>query len=471
MDEALWRLGARAAKVLLERGEIAPVDLVEACAGRIEAVDGAVNAAVTRCFDRARAHAKRLENTPERGLLGGLPILVKDLSNVAGVRSTQGSPIFAEHVPERSDIMVEQLEARGAIVMGKSNTPEFGAGANTFNEVFGKTRNPWNTAMTCGGSSGGAAVALATGQVPLATGSDLGGSLRTPASFCSVVGFRPSPGRCPAGPRVDPFETMGVNGPMARTVGDAGLMLDAMAGLHPEDPLSYPAPARSYREAAETPRWPARIGFSFDLGISPLDSRVRAALQHVAGLFEANGVAVDESVPDLADAPALFQTLRAAGYATARRDLLRRHRDLLKPEVVWNIEKGLALSMDEIADAQLARGALVRRMNAWFADHDLLVCPVAMAPPFDVDIRYLEEVEGVRFDNYVEWMRLALVFTPSGCPAISLPCGFTDDGLPVGLQLVGPPRREDLVLSAAAALEEALELPEATPIDPRGGTA
>lgn len=471
MADELWRLTARAAKDLLDRREVAPIEMVEACARRIEQVDGAVNAAVTRCFDRARDQARRLEASAERGLLGGLPILVKDLSNVAGVRSTQGSPIFADHVPDRSDLMVERLEAEGAIVMGKSNTPEFGAGANTFNEVFGKTLNPWNTDMTCGGSSGGAAVALATGQVPLATGSDLGGSLRTPASFCSVVGFRPSPGRCPAGPRVDPFENMGVVGPMARNVGDVALMLDAMAGHDPEDPLSYDRPAQTYRQAAERPTWPGRIGFSLDLGFSPLDPRVRNALEGMAAVFAANGVTVSEDIPDLSPARDIFQTLRAANFATSKRGLLKSHRAQLKPEVIWNIEKGLALGMEEIADAQLARGDLVHRMTRWFESNDLLVCPAAMAPPFDVEIRYLEEVDGVRFDNYVDWMMLALVFTPTSCPALSLPCSFTEDGLPVGLQLIAPPRREDLLLSYAAALENVLQLPEATPIDPRGAGA
>ena len=254
MSDDLCMLTAVEAVALLRSGRVSSRELVEAALRRIEQVDPQLNALPTVCAERAFEQADRADrDTP----LAGLPIAVKDLNDVAGVRTTYGSPIYADHVPDRSDFMVERLEQRGAVVVAKSNTPEFGAGGNTFNEVFGETRNPWDTSRTCGGSSGGSAAALASGQVWLATGSDLGGSVRTPAGFCGVVGVRPSPGRVAAGPSPLPFETMSVEGPMGRTVADAALMLDAMAGLDPRDPLSLEAPARPFADAAAAPTLPA----------------------------------------------------------------------------------------------------------------------------------------------------------------------------------------------------------------------
>jgi amidase len=324
----------------LRRRELRPLDLVEAALARIAEVEPAVNAMPTLCAERARAHARRLERTPPEGpgWLGGLPIAVKDLTPVTGVRTTFGSPIYADHVPDRSDLMVEILEARGAIVVGKSNTPEFGAGGNTFNPVFGQTVNPWDTRMSCAGSSGGSAVALATGEVWLATGSDLAGSLRTPASFCSVVGLRPSPGRVPSAPRELPFDRLSVEGPMGRTVADVALLLDAMAAQDPADPLSYPAPAESYASAAERRRVPRRVAFSPDLGISPVDPEVKALTAAAAARFAELGAEVAEDCPDFSEAPETFHVLRAVGYVAGREPLYRTKRNLLKEDIVWNIE-------------------------------------------------------------------------------------------------------------------------------------
>src|SRR5215475_9841370 len=291
----LWRLTARQAVDLLKRREIRPLDLVEASLARIAATDGAIHAVPTLCAERARAEA----GTVDAGsLLAGLPIAVKDLEDVAGVRTTYGSPIYAAHVPARSDLMVERLETAGAVVVGKSNTPEFGAGANTYNQLFEATRTPWQTDLTAGGSSGGSAAALAAGQVWLATGSDLGGSLRTPASFCGVVGLRPSPGRVATGPNERPFGTLPVVGPMARNVGDCALMFDAMVGQHDEDPMSFEAPPASFLSSALKPKMPLRVAYSPDLGICPVDKVVResvgAAMKKLAGA----GVIVEEASPD-----------------------------------------------------------------------------------------------------------------------------------------------------------------------------
>ena len=467
----LNRLTARQAAAKLKSGELSPLDLIDAAAERIAATDGAVNALPTLCLDRAREHAKALtesrssEDRP--GQLHGLPIAIKDLIDVSGIRCTMGSPIFADNVPARSNILVERLEANGAIVVAKANTPEFGAGANTFNEVFGTTCNPWDLTTTSGGSSGGSAAALATGQVWLASGSDLGGSLRIPGSFCGVVGFRPSPGRVANAPSGMPFDDLGVQGPMGRTVGDVALMLDAMAGHHIRDPLSLPVPERPFVDAVDSPAAPRRVAFSPDLGIAPVDQEVRAVCRAAADRFVDIGADLEADCIDFSDAEEIFQAYRARIFATSRGRLLVDHRDQLKPEVIWNIEKGLALTFGEIGQAERGRAALYARVCGFFERYDLLVCPTVVVPPFDHTIRYLEQVGDVAYDNYVGWLVMTLVITLTACPAISVPCGFTASGLPIGLQIIGPPRGDAAVLSAAALFEQAAGLAGAVPIDPR----
>jgi amidase len=455
---------------LLRAGEASSHDLLDALEVRIAAVDGAVGALPTLCFERARTAADRLTRLPveERGLLCGLPVPIKDLTDVAGVRSTQGSPIYAERVPERSDILVERLEAEGALIYAKSNTPEFGAGANTFNEVFPPTRNPWDTRLSAAGSSGGAAAALASGTAWLAQGSDMGGSLRNPASFCGVVGLRPSPGRVAAGPSETPFQVLSMKGPMARNVADCALLLDAMTGRHASDPLSHEKPNTSFLAALEGAPPPKRVAFSRDLGITPVDREVSEFCAAAARKLEGAGVAVEEAHPDLREAHQVFQTLRALDYATGLGPLLAEHRALLKPEVIWNIERGLALSAEDIAWAERKRGALYHRMAAFFEAYDLLITPATIVPAFPLEHRYLAECEGQAFETYIDWLAIAYAITVTGCPAISIPCGFTAEGhLPVGLQIVGPPRGEGPLLAGALLMENLLDLGPITPIEPK----
>lgn len=456
----------------LTRREIAPIDLVRAAYERIDDVDGLVNAVPTHCQERAEAQAKALETAkaPDDvpAWLAGLPMTVKDLEDVAGVRTTYGSPIFADHVPERSDIEVERLEARGAITLGKSNTPEFGAGANTFNEVFGRTLNPYNTGMTCAGSSGGAAVALATGMCWVATGSDLGGSLRTPASFCNVVGFRPSPGIVARSNPTGGWSQLSVRGPMARTAEDVALFLDAMSGAHAEDPISRDAPAVPYLKACRDGAPPRRVAFSEDLGgVSPVDAEVAAICRQAAKRFEAMGARVEEAHPDLTDALEAFKVLRGAEFVQGMADLYETKRDLLKPEVIWNIEMGMELTAERIAWANLRREGYYREMLKLFETHELLVSPTAMVPPFPVEERYLAAFEGVRFDSYIDWLALQAAITLTGCPAISMPAGFTEGGLPVGIQLTGRPRGEAELLGFARHFEAEMGHISRKPIDPR----
>jgi amidase len=470
MSEELYRLTALQAVARLRKDEVTPLDLIDAVEQRHAQVNKAVNAVVTTCFDRARDHAKRLMKLPasERGPLCGLPIGVKELNDVAGVRTTYGSPIFADNVPQVSDIMVQALEAKGGIVIGMTNTPEFGAGANTFNEVHGETLNPWNPALNAGGSSGGSAAALATGIVALATGSDLGGSLRTPAGYCSVVGLRPSPGRVANGPSEQRFNDLSVEGPMARNVADAALMLDAMVGYHPADPVSLPAPAYSFLAAAQSRDKPKRVAISADLGgVSPIDPLTRAGLRATADQLAKAGIEVVETSPDFGGAMDAFYVLRALGYATNMRALLQKHRDKLKPDVIWNIEQGLALTADKISKAQLRRSRLYGEVVEFMQKFDLLIAPSACCPPGPIGERWVRKVDGHEFPDYIGWLTLHGVTTLTTCPSIAIPAGFTPDGRPLGIQLVGAPRGEADLLSHAAGIEEILGVAEAVPIDPK----
>jgi amidase len=453
----------------LNAGEVTPLDLLDVLERRIAEVDGKVNALPTLAFDRARARAKALMNIPigQRGLLAGLPIPIKDLTNVEGVRTTQGSPIFKDTIPERSDIAVERLEDNGGVIYAKSNTPEFGAGAHTFNEVFGATRNPWNPSRSASGSSGGAAVALATGMAWLAHGTDMGGSLRNPASFCGIVGMRPSIGRVAYTRAAKIDRTLTVHGPMARNVEDLALLLDAMSGEHPADPLSLPLLRDSFLAAARSGSKPKRIAYSPDLGITPVDPEVAAITRKAAMRFAEAGAIVEEAHPDLREAHECFHVLRAYDFAISKAALLRTKRDLLKPEVIWNIEEGLKLTVEQLERAEAQRVAMAARMLEFFKSYDLLLTPATIVAPFPIENRYVAECAGKTFDNYVEWLGIVYAITLACCPALSLPCGFTASSLPVGLQMVGPPRGEAQLLAGAKVLEDVLGLRGTTPIDPK----
>jgi amidase len=392
---------------------------------------------------------------------------IKDLIAVEGVRTTQGSPIYADHIPARSDILVQRLEANGGVVYAKSNTPEFGAGANTFNEVFGATRNPWNLARSAAGSSGGAAAALASGTAWVAHGSDTGGSLRNPASFCGIVGMRPSIGRVACNPAAKIDRTLGVQGPMARNVEDLALLLDAMIGEHPADPRSLPALARPFREKMKQQPKPRRVAYSATLGITPVDPQVARVTRAAAERLTREGIVVEDAHPDLAEAHECFHVLRAFDFCMTKAALLRTKRDLLKPEVIWNIEEGLKLTMADMERAEAQRVALAARMLAFFETYDLLLTPATIVAAFPVEQRYLAECAGRKFDNYIEWLAIAYAITLACCPALSLPCGFTTEGLPVGLQVVAPPRAEARVLAGAKLLEDMLGAKASTPIEPR----
>ena len=478
MSEELWRLSAVEAVARLKRGEVSPLDLVEASARRIAEVEPAVNALPTLCLDRTRDHARRImqggiacEAAGEAGWLAGLPVSIKDLTDVAGVRTTYGSPLFADHVPARSHPLVERIERKGGIVMGKSNTPEFGAGGSTFNEVFGRTRNPWNTSLTSGGSTGGGAVSVATGEVWLAQGTDHGGSLHGPGSHCSVVGLRSSPGRVTRGTVSNLWSPLSVQGPMARNVADLALFLDAMAGFCPHDPMTFDAPAVSFSDGLARPVAPRRIAFTADYnGRAPVDREVRELCSEAARRFEELGCIVEEASPDIGAADEAFHILRSQHFIVDRELQLRSHRDKLKPDIIWNTERGLAQTPSDLARADRERAAFYRRMIEFFGTYDLLVTPGAATPAFDVNLRNAPTIGGRKPDNYMGGSTLTAVITQTACPAMAVPCGFDQYGRPIGLQLVGGPRGEAALLQSAALFEELLGLNRLLPIDPKLGT-
>lgn len=428
---------------------------------RVERVNPMVNAIVTLAADDALLEADAadaaLAHGDAVGPLHGLPIAHKDLFVTAGLRTTFGSRVFADHVPSETAAIVERERRAGAITIGKTNTPEFGAGSQTFNEIFGATRNPFDLTKTCGGSSGGAAVALATGMVPLADGSDLGGSLRNPASFCNVVGLRPTPGRVPNWPDPTPWFPFTVAGPMARTVGDVALLLDAIAGPDPRAPLSVGIPAEPCAGALDRDLRDVRVAWSPDLGGLPVEPAVTAVLERQRGAFESLGCSVENDCPDFSGADTVFTTWRAWAYDAMFGDTLDRHPGMLKDTVVWNIEAGRALAGHDLADAERARAALYDRVRRFMTEYEFLLLPVAQVVPFDIDQPYITDINGEALPTYLDWMKSCYQISVTGLPALSVPCGHTPEGLPVGLQIVGRPFDERGVLQLAHAFEQATE--------------
>jgi amidase len=461
MDEILFADATEQA-ALVARRELSARELLDAHLHQIDRVNPEVNAIVTVVAEQALAAAADADARAARGEplgpLHGLPVAIKDTHTTAGIRTTFGSPIYASFVPDSDALVVQRLKAAGAVVVGKTNTPEFGAGSQTFNEVFGATRNPYDRTRTSGGSSGGAAAATACGMLPIADGSDLGGSLRNPASFCNVVGFRPSPGRVPVWPALRAWDQLTVQGPIARTVSDAALVLSAMAGPDPRAPISIAQPGEAFAPPLHGEVAGARVACTPDLGRYPLDPAVRAVFDQVPTVLERLGCKVEEAAPDLGGADEIFATLRAAGFAVGYRAEYAQHRDQLKPEVVWNIEQGLALDALAVAAAEAARTELYHRARAFMQRYDFLVLPTSQVPPFSVQERWVRRIDGVEQRTYIDWMASCYAITLTGLPAISVPAAFTPDGLPVGIQIVGRHHRDLDVLRLAYAFEQATHI-------------
>lgn len=447
--------------------EISAQQVMQAHLAQIERLNPKVNAVVTlvadRAMDGARAADRAIAKGDKLGPLHGLPIAHKDLVDTEGIRTTKGSRIFTDNVPSQDALIVERLKKAGAITIGKTNTPEFGAGSQTFNEVFGQTLNPYNLSKTCGGSSGGAAVALACGMIPLADGSDTGGSLRNPANFCNVVGFRTSPGRVPVYPRESAWDTITVQGPMARTVQDVALMLSAIAGPDSRSPIAIVESGDKFRQPLDRNFSNVRVAWSRDLGGLPVDPRVTKALDSQRHVFESLGCRVEDAEPDMSDADEIFKVWRAWHYEIAYGELLKEHRELIKETVIWNTEEGLRLTGPQIGRAEVKRTALYQRIRSFMEKYDFLVCPVNQVPPFNVTQQYITEINGVKMDTYIDWMKSCYYITVTNLPAISVPCGFTPEGLPVGMQIVGRHQDEFGVLQLAYAFEQATQFWKSKP--------
>jgi Asp-tRNA(Asn)/Glu-tRNA(Gln) amidotransferase A subunit family amidase len=413
---------------------------------------------VARCFERAREEARGAEAAimagDPLGALHGLPMGVKDLNVTADLRTTFGSLLYADHVPEADERIVAELRRAGAIVIGKTNTPEFGAGANTVNKVYGATRNPFDPTLTCGGSSGGSAVALATGMAPICTGSDTGGSLRTPASFCGVVSIRGTPGLVPSDRRVLGLTTYNVQGPMARSVPDSSLMLSAMAGDDGCDPLATPVDPDQFERVHEVDLASLRIAVSEDLGFAPVDDGVRRIFRERVAAFRHLFAGCEERDPDMAHASRVFWLIRGVHFLAAHAERYRDHADRLGPNVTANVKAALDMSAEEIAWASAECTRIYRGFQNFFADVDLLVCPTVAVPPFPVEQLFCDTINGEKLANYIKWVDIAAGITLTGHPVVQLPCGVGPTGMPFGLQVVGPRLHSDrFVIAVAAALE------------------
>ena len=442
-------------------------EIMEAHLNQIERFNPRVNAIVTLLAEHGLKQAALADEVLARkepiGPLHGLPLAHKDVIVTKGIRTTFGSPIFKDFVPEEDAVIVERLTRAGAITIGKTNTPEFAAGSQTYNEVFGETLNPYDTTKTCGGSSGGAAVALACGMLPLADGSDFGGSLRNPASFCNVVGLRTSPGRVPSWPNPLGWFTLSVQGPMARTVEDAALMLSAIAGPDPRSPIAQAEPGQTFAQPLGRDFTGTRVAWSRDLGQLPVDPAVAAVIDDQRRVFDSLGCATEDTAPDLSDADEIFKVLRAWYFELRFGGHLKAHRAQVKDTVIWNIEEGMKLRGPELGQAELKRTQLYHRVRQFMDRYEFLILPVSQVPPFDVEQRHVSEINGVKMDTYFAWMKSCYYITLTGLPAISVPCGFTPEGLPVGVQIVGRHQDDFGVLQLAYALQEATRVCDRRP--------
>jgi Asp-tRNA(Asn)/Glu-tRNA(Gln) amidotransferase A subunit family amidase len=445
---------------LIGRKDVSPVELLDSCIARIEATDSALNAVVTRSFDRARDEALHAEkavlNGEELGLLHGLPVGIKDLEATDGIRTTLGSQLYSDHIPNKDQGSVANIRAEGGIVIGKTNTPEFGAGANTRNLVFGATGNPFAPEKTCGGSSGGSAVALATGMMPLATGSDYGGSLRTPAGFCGVVGIRPSPGVVAAEGRPVGLLPFSVLGPMGRTVDDAYLLLQAQMGVDPHDPFSTAPDVDLFTplEAADLGSIKAMI--TNDLGAAPMSKSYRSIFAERVETFSHYFASANHGTPDFTDADNCFEVLRGVNFVAAHGERVRQHRDRLSPNVVDNVDRGLAYNLEDVAVAHLQQSRIARNWLDLFNEVDVVICPATATTPFDHSQWSVKEIDNIEMPTYMRWLAITYMPTMALASAVVLPCGLDDNKMPFGIQILGAPGNDRFVVEVAKALEAVL---------------
>jgi amidase len=458
-DDLCTRPATELAGLIRDR-EVSARELMDAHLDRIERLDPQLNAIITLDADGARAAADdadaRLAAGDPVGPLHGLPIAHKDTHATGGMRTTWGSPLHADTVPADDELVVARLRAAGAIRIGKTNVPEFAAGSHTFNTLFGVTHNPYRHGLSAGGSSGGAAAALAAGLVPIAEGSDMGGSLRNPAAFCNVVGLRPTPGRVPTHPAAIGWSQLSVQGPMGRTVADVALGLSALAGPDPRVPISLSDPGAPFAAPLPTELTGLRVAWAPDLGGRvPVDPAITAVLEESLGVFGDLGATVEEDCPDLSGADEAFGVLRAWLFEASYGDLVRQNPEEVKETIRWNAARGAELTGADVGRAEVAHTRLYERVVDFFDGYDALLAPTTQVLPFPVEQEYPTSVNGVEFSDYLGWMRSCTLISATGCPALSVPGGFTPEGLPVGLQVVAAPRADRRVLEVGHAFEQA----------------
>jgi len=462
-DLEICFMSGRELAVLIRTRSISAREVMAAFLRQIDRVNPKINAIVAKlddgkCLALADEADRRLTRGDEVGSLHGLPFGFKDLDAVVGFPLTRGSRIFKDFMPAEDSVLADRLRKAGVIPIGKTNVSEFGMGSHTYNDVYGTTLNPYDLTKTAGGSSGGAGAALAAGLLPLASGSDLGGSLRNPANFNNIVALRPTVGLVPTAPVLLPFLGFSVKGPMARTVADVAFLLSAMAGADPRDPACYPSDPFVFAKPLDRDFKGVRVAWSPDLGHLPLDRRVRSVLEAQRKTFVDLGCILEDACPDLRAADEIFLTIRAWNFWHTLGPLLEKHRHEMKPEAVWQIEAGSELSGDDVGRAMIKHGQLMERMRVFQQEYEFLLCAVNQVPPFDARIHWPGEIEGVQMEHYIAWMKSAYWITTTFCPAISVPAGFTVDGLPVGIQIVGRYRDDLGVLQIAHAFEQATEV-------------
>lgn len=460
VSESLCLSGLAELSALLRSRKVSARELMTEHWRRIRVINPTLNALVSlasesRCMEMAAEADDHLARGSPVGPLHGLPAGIKDTEPAVGFPFTRGSPIFRQTYPSEDSLVVERIRHAGALIIGKTNVPEFGMGSHTYNGVFGTTLNPYDLRKSAGGSSGGAAAALATGLIAVANGSDLGGSLRNPANFNNIVGLRPSVGLVPTTPNQQPFGNLGVKGPMGRTVSDVAYLLAVMAGPDACDPLCYPCDPTRFAMPLEREWSGVRVAWSPDLGGLPVERAVRHVMEAQRRLLEAMGCIVEEACPDLSGAEEAFLTLRLWSTHHQLGGLLKLHRNAMKPEAVWEIEAGARVTSIELARAMATQVSIAERMRQFHERYAFLVCPVNQVVPFDADIPWPRSIEGCDMEHYIAWMRSAYFISATGCPAISVPAGFTEAGLPVGVQLVGRNRADFELLQFAHAVEQA----------------
>src|SRR5215813_4323999 len=467
-DSSVCFMGAIEVARLIQLKKLSAREALAAHLKQIERVNPKVNAIVTLAAEMAVESAAKADEMQARkenlGPLHGLPVAHKDLLESRGIRTTFGSPLYKDYIPDEDDIVVERMRRAGAITIGKTNTPEFGAGSQTFNKVFGATLNPYDLTKTCGGSSGGAAVALACGMVPVASGSDTGGSLRNPAAFCNVVGFRPTVGRVPNPKAAFAWSTLSTSGCLGRSVADLAFVLSTIAGPDSRVPLSISEPGELFARPLDRSFKGVRVAWFKDLGGVPFDPRIRAVVDRHLKTFESLGCIVEQAEPDFAPAEIAFRTLRAWNSANTYASRLHEHPDAFKDTLKREIEEGLRLTGMDLARAETAHGQLWRRFQAFLERYEYFVLPTTQLPAFDVNTPYPTEISGVKFDNYIDWMKSCWYISATGNPAASVPGGFTSEGLPVGVQIVGRDKADFSVLQLAHVFEHATGFGKKRPV-------